>query len=118
MRIHRKKTKITGAVSTRGIAGAIGVSLSLALLVGAHAWTRVEGTLAGYALSEAQAEQTDLLREQKSLQLELATRRAAVRIESDATRKLKMVQPEADQIIPLPLHPEAAPALVQARASR
>lgn len=118
MRIHRKKPKVTGAVATRGVLPTVGVCVLLALLVGSHAWTRVEKTLTGYALSEAQAEQTELLREQKTLQLELATRRAAVRIESDASRKLKMVQPAADQIIPLPLLPDPQPALVQVGASR
>lgn len=118
MSIHRKRTRVTGGVETNGVWTAILACLILAALVGSHAWTRVEGTLAGYALSEAQAEQTDLLREQKSLQLELATRRAAVRIESDATRKLKMVEPSADRIIPLPAGPARQPALVQAEASR
>lgn len=110
-----KRTKITGSVGTRGVLGVACVCVLLAGLLATHAWTRVQGTLVGYSLSEAQGEQAELLREQKALNLELATRRAAVRIESDARTRLGMVEPDPARIIPLKNEPEKAPALVQAQ---
>ena len=100
----RKSPKITGAASTRGVATTAGGCLLLATLVGAHAWTRVEATMVGYQLSSAQAEQEELLREQRELELELATRRAAARIEGDARERLGLVEPAPDQIIAVPAH--------------
>jgi cell division protein FtsL len=98
----RKNPKITGAASTQGFVKAVACALLLAGLVGAHAWTRVEGTMVGYRLSSAQAQQEDLLREQRELELELATRRAAARIDGDARKRLGLVEPQPDQIYALP----------------
>ncbi|WP_373044175.1 hypothetical protein [Vulgatibacter sp.] len=113
MRI-KKSPKITGAASTRGFAATVAASLLLATLVGAHAWTRVEATMVGYRLSAAQAEQEDLLREQRELELELATRRAAARIEGDARKRLGLVEPRPDQIFALPDGAPAGSAVAQA----
>ena len=111
----RKSPKITGAASTRGIAATAGACLLLATLVGAHARTRVEATMVGYQLSAAQAEQETLLRDQRELELELATRRAASRIEGDARDRLGLVEPGAEQIISLPARaPAGNTALAEA----
>ena len=110
----RKSPKITGAASTRGIAARAGACLLLATLVGAHAWTRVEGTMVGYQLSSAQARQDELLREQRELELELATRRAAARIEGDARKRLGLVEPRPDQIYALPAQAPSNTAVAQA----
>jgi len=115
----RKSPKVTGAIHTRGLAGAVGTALLLAALVGAHAWTRVEATMVGYRLSAAQADQEELLREQRALELELATRRAAARIEGDARKRLGLVEPSPDRIIPLEARPKRADtAVAQAPAAR
>lgn len=102
----RKSTRVTGAISTRGLAASVGACLLLATLVGAHAWARVEGTMVGYRLSAAQADQEELLREQRALELELATRRAAARIEGDARTRLGLVEPSPEQIIPIRPRPQ------------
>ncbi len=112
----RKNPKITGAASTRGFVPTLAAALLLASLVGAHAWTRVEGTMVGYQLSSAQARQDELLREQRELELELATRRAAARIEGDARKRLGLVEPRPDQIYALPVQAPANTAVAQASA--
>jgi cell division protein FtsL len=112
----RKNPKITGAASTRGFAPTVAAALLLAALVGSHAWSRVEGTMAGYRLASAQALQEELLREQRQLELELATRRAASRIEGDARKRLGLVEPQRDQIIPIPAHAPAGSAVAHAHA--
>ena len=114
----RKNPKITGATTTRGFVAGVGIACLLAVLVGAHVWTRVEGTMVGYRLSAAQAEQEDLLREQRELELELATRRAAGRIEGDARQRLGLVEPRPDQIYALPTQPAGDEAVAHARVER
>lgn len=116
----KKNPKMTGAASTRGLGKAVAGALLVSALVGAHAWTRVEGTLVGYRLSSAQADQEDLLREQRELELELATRRAAARIEGDARKRLGLVEPRPDEIFGLPAlpQPEEAHADAAARVGR
>lgn len=112
----RKSPRITGAVSTRGLIARAGVGLLLAALVGAHAFARVEATIVGYALSEAHAEREALVREQRALELELATRRAAARIEGDARKRLGLVEPDPERIIRLPAAPAPATAVAEAKA--
>jgi cell division protein FtsL len=114
----RRSAKVKGAVSTRGVAGRVAACLLIAAAIGANAWTRVEATLVAYSLSEAHAEHEDLLREQRALELELATRRAAARIEGDARRRLGLVEPDPAQVIDLPAAPPAAPTAVAKAVAR
>lgn len=98
-----------GSVGTRGVFSDLAMFAVIGLLASVHAWTRVQGTLTGYELSSAQAEQRELLRESRALRLELATRRAASRIEADARTRLGLVEPAPDSIFPVRPQPTAAP---------
>jgi cell division protein FtsL len=111
-------------VSTKGLLGDVLSFAALAAIASGYAFVRIQGTEAGYRLSEAQAEQHELLREREALKLELATRRAAGRIEADARSKLGMVEPAPDAIVPVKAVPgaaarlpAAAPAPVAARTA-
>ncbi len=97
MSTRRGKTK--SGVETRGVLRDLGLFAVLGAIAAGHAWARIEGTLAGYRLSAAHAEEAELLREQQALKIELATRRAAGRIEADARTRLGMVEPAPDQIL-------------------
>lgn len=63
--------------------------------------------MAGYALSDAQREHAALLREQRALRLELATRKSSNQTEREARERLGMVKPSADRIFLVPAAPEA-----------
>jgi len=93
-----RRQRLRGAVGTRGLAGSVAIFAALFALAAFHAWTRIEGTLAGYELSRAQVEHAELLREQQALRLELATRKGARRIEADARRRLGMTEPAPERI--------------------
>jgi len=93
-----RRQRLRGAVGTKGLLGSIAFFAVLFALATFHAWTRIEGTLAGYELSRAQVEHAELLREQKTLRLELATRKGARRVEADARSKLGMTEPASDKI--------------------
>ncbi len=97
-----RRRRLRGAVDTRGVLSDLAIFGLIGALASFHAWTRIEGTMAGYELSRAQAEHSDLVQEQKSLRLELATRKGARRIEADARGRLGMVEPAPDRIFPLP----------------
>lgn len=113
-----KSERVRGAVSVDGVGRAVLICLVAGLLLGAHAWTRVEATMVGYRLSSAQAEQDELLREKRELELELATRRAAARLDVDARKRLGMVPPAPDRIIALPAKGPEAPAFAEVGAQR
>lgn len=93
-----RRQRLRGAVGTRGVLRDTAIFALLGALASLHAWTRIEGTMAGYELSRAQVEHADLLREQKALRLELATRKGAKRIEADARSRLGMTEPAPDRI--------------------
>lgn len=93
-----RRQRLRGAVGTKGLAGSVAIFAALCALAAVHAWTRIEGTLAGYELSRAQVEHAELVREQQALRLELATRKGARRIEADARGKLGMTEPAPDRI--------------------
>lgn len=97
-----RSRRLRGAVSTRGVAADVLLFALVAALASIHAWTRIEGTMAGYALSAAQVEHSELLREQKALRLELATQKSSRRIEADAKKRLGLVKPSPDRIVQLP----------------
>lgn len=97
-----------GGVATTGVLGDVALFLALAGIASAYAFVRIEGTRAGYRLSAAQVRQHELLREREELKLELATRRAAGRIEADARSRLGMVEPRPDEIIPVRAGPAVA----------
>ena len=105
MRLPRKGK---GGVATKGIPGDVALFLALAGIASTYAFVRIEGTRAGYRLSAEQARQHELLRDREELKLELATRRAAGRIEADARAKLGMVEPRPDEIIPVKAGPAVA----------
>ncbi|HEY0838663.1 MAG TPA: cell division protein FtsL [Vulgatibacter sp.] len=93
-----RRQRLRGAVGTKGVFRNLAFFAALCALASLHAWTRIEGTMAGYELSRAQVEHADLLREQKALKLELATRKGAKRIEADARGRLGMTEPAPDKI--------------------
>ena len=66
-----------------------------------HLRIRFDVIQAGYALSQAQAEQRRLRLEQRELRLELATLKAPDRIERQAREELGMVRPDYDHIVRL-----------------
>lgn len=90
-----------GGVPTTGVGRDLAVFVILGALLAGYAFTRVEGTLAGYRIGALHAEEAELLREQQALKIELATRRAAGRIEQDARTRLGMVEPAPDAILPV-----------------
>ncbi|AKU91870.1 cell division protein FtsL [Vulgatibacter incomptus] len=98
----KRSRKLRGAVETRGVLADLLVFAVLCVVASIFAWTRIEGTMAGYDLSRVQAEHSDLLREQNALRIELATRKGAKRIEANARGKLGMVEPAPDRIVPIP----------------
>lgn len=93
-----RRQRLQGAVGTKGFVAEVATFAVLCALASLHAWTRIEGTLAGYDLSRAQVEHADLVREQKALRIELATRKGARRVEADARAKLGMAEPTPDRI--------------------
>ncbi len=107
-----KSRKGKGGVATKGLWSDVALFALLAAIASGYAFVRIEGTNAGYRLSAAQVRQQELLREREALKLELATRRAAGRIEADARERLGMVEPAHDQIIPVkaPAKPAVAAA--------
>jgi cell division protein FtsL len=107
--VRTSKARMRGAVGTRGVFSDLVLFAAVGILASVHAWTRVQGTLTGYDLSAAQAEQRELLRESRSLRLELATRRAASRIEADAHARLGLTEPSPDRIYPVRTQPAPAP---------
>jgi len=102
-----RSQRLRGAVETRGVLGDLLVFLLIGAMAAVHAWTRIEGTMAGYALSSAQMEHSELLQEQKALRLELATRKSSRRIEAEAKGRLGMVKPAPDRIFPIPVEDAA-----------
>lgn len=96
-----RSRRLRGAVGTQGVLGDLLVFLAVGLVAAIHAWTRIEGTLAGYALSAAQVEHSELLQEQKALRLELATLKSSRRLEVEARERLGMVKPAPDRIVPI-----------------
>lgn len=88
-----------GGVPTTGVGRDLAVFVTLGALLAGYAFTRVEGTLAGYRIGALHAEEAELLREQQALKIELATRRAAGRIEQDARTRLGMIEPAPEAIL-------------------
>lgn len=107
--------RLRGAVETRSLWR----DLAIFGVVGAVACTlaaiRVEGTRLGYELSSLQSEQNELLREQRALRLELATRRAPHLVEAEARERLGMVEPSPDRIVRVNRNSDD---VVQVQASR
>lgn len=116
MNERSRKLRTRGAVRTEALWGSIAVCVVLAVCAIGFAWARIEGTLAGYALSQAQSEHNELLREQRTLQLELATRRSTRKIEVDARKRLGLVEALPERIIVLPSEGATLPAEAQARS--
>jgi cell division protein FtsL len=106
-----KVRKGKGGVATKGLFRDVALFAGLAAIASGYAYVRIEGTLAGYRLSAAQVEHHELLREREALQLELATRRAAGRIEADARERLGMVEPKPEDIIPVKAGPAPRPTV-------
>jgi cell division protein FtsL len=103
-------------VATRGILGDVLLFAALGAVASGYAFVRIQGTVAGYRLSAAQVEQHELLREREALKLELATRRAAGRIEADARARLGMVEPRPDEIVPVKAGRSKAPVVAAGAA--
>ena len=68
----------------------------------AYVWCRVQVVQLGYLLSDAHRQHTQLLNDNKKLQLELARLKAPERLERIAIQKLGLRHPTKDQIVVLP----------------
>jgi cell division protein FtsL len=80
------------------LAGAL-VALLFAAVGVFHTAARVEGVRAAYELGKVEAEYRELLRVNKDLKLELASRRSAPRLENIARERLGLSPPSAAQIV-------------------
>lgn len=107
--------RLRGAVQTRGLFRDVALFGAVGVLACSLAVIRVEGTRLGYELSRLQSEQNALLREQQSLRLELATRRAPHLVEAEARKRLGMVDLTPERVVQVPLR---SPEAVQVQASR
>lgn len=107
--------RLRGAVQTRGLWRELAIFGAVGAVACTLAAIRVEGTRLGYELSSLQGEQNELLREQRSLRLELATRRAPHRVENEARERLGMVEPSPERILRVNHRRDDA---VQVQASR
>lgn len=110
-----KRMRLRGAVQVRGLWRDLAIFGAVGALACTLAAIRVEGTRLGYELSSLQSAQTELLREQRTLRLELATRRSPHRVEVEARERLGMVEPAPERVVRVGRRSSDA---VQVQASR
>ena len=94
----------------------IGAALALVLLL--YAWQHLELVRHGYTVQRLQRERTAEEEVNRHLRLEIETLRAPTRIESIATKQLRLIAPGQDQAIVIErVTPTAAPgkSIVAAR---
>lgn len=78
----------------------LGLCLSgMALL---HVWVRLQVIHMGYVLSTASKVHSHLEQQNRELKLELATLTSPERLQQMAKNRLRLVEPEKDQVVVLP----------------
>ncbi len=116
--LKRKSSRIRKAMA-QGQGRLVLAGAFIALLFAAvgvfHTAARVEGVRAAYELGKVESEYRELLRANKDLKLELASRRSAPQLETIARDRLGMGPPSAAQIVSMTVRKTAVAAVHEAK---